>query len=134
MQRPIRFLLSKDGQGHMRGVYVVADTLREAGFEVILGGYQPPNQIVETAIQEDADIIGYRFMEAAPSVLIPILLKKMKEKGIQGTPVVVGGIIPEDDEVLIRKLGVKDVFHPFTPLDKIVESIRKIGEGIASRN
>ena len=133
MGRPIRFLLSRDDYGHTRGYLIVATTLREAGIEVILGGEQTPRQVVETAVQEDADIIGYRIMHGAPKVLVPLLFEKMKEKGIGDTPVVIGGIVPEEEEALIREMGVKDVFHPFTPLDNIVKRIKKIGEGIPSK-
>lgn len=128
MERPIRFLLVRDDGLHQRGYWVVASVLRKAGIEVILGGTQMPREIVETAIQEDVDIIGYRVMQGAPKVLVPILFEKMKEKGIEDTPVVVGGIIPEKDEALLKELGVREVFHPFTPLDTIVKSVGKIGK------
>jgi methylmalonyl-CoA mutase C-terminal domain/subunit len=131
MERPIRFLLSRDDFYHQRGYWVIASALREAGIEVILSGQQIPREIVETAIQEDVDIIGYRIMQGAPKVLIPILFQKMKEKGIEDTPVVVGGIVPEKDEALLKELGVREVFHPLTPLDRIVESIKAIGKRVA---
>ncbi len=132
MERPIRFLLVRD-DGHSRGYWVVASVLREAGIEVILGGMQIPREIVETAIQEDVDIIGYRIMQGAPKVLVPILFEKMKEKGMEDTAVIVGGIIPEKDEALLRELGVKEVFHPFTPLDSIVANVRQIGAEVSAK-
>lgn len=132
MERPIRFLLVRD-DGHTRGYWLVASVLREAGIEVILGGMQIPREIVETAIQEDVDVIGYRIMQGAPKVLVPLLFEKMKEKGIADTPVVVGGIVPEKDEALLRELGVMEVFHPFTPLDSIVKNIKKMGEDTSSK-
>jgi methylmalonyl-CoA mutase C-terminal domain/subunit len=126
MEKMIRFLLSRDDWYHQRGYWVLASALRNAGIEVILGGIQTPQDIVQTAIQEDADIIGYRIMDAAPKILIPILFDKMKEKGVQDIPVVVGGIIPEKDEILIKEVGVKEVFHPYTPLEMVVGRARAI--------
>ena len=126
MEQKIRFLLSRDDWYHQRGYWVVASALRDAGIEVILGGIQIPVEIVQTAIQEDVDIIGYRIMDAAPDILIRALFEKMKEKGIENIPVVVGGIVSDKDEVLIRKIGVKEVFHPLTPLGTMVKRIKDI--------
>ena len=130
MERAKRLLLSRDDFLHTRGYWLVATLLREAGFEVILGGEQIPREVVDTAIQEDADIIGYHIMQGAPKVLIPILFEKMREKGIEDRPVVIGGIVPKKDEVLIKSLGVKEVFHPLTPMDDLVACIKEIVEGI----
>lgn len=126
MEQRIRFLLSRDDWYHQRGYWVLASALRNAGTEVVLGGIQTPKDLVETAIQEDVDIIGYRIMDAAPKIIIPILFEKMKEKGIQDIPVVVGGIIPKKDEILIKETGVKEVFHPYSPLEMVVERVRTI--------
>ena len=126
MSQNIRFLLSRDDYYHQRGYWVLAAAFRNAGIEVILGGIQTPRDIVETAIQEDADIIGYRIMDADPNILISILFEKMKEKGIEHIPVVVGGIVPKKDEAIIRKKGVKDVFHPYSPLEVVVEHVKAI--------
>ena len=126
MEQKIRVLLSRDDFYHQRGYWVVAKALRNAGIEVILGGIQTPQDIVETAIQEDVDVIGYRIMDAAPNILIPILFERMKEKGIEDIPVVVGGIVPKNDETLMKKMGVKEIFHPFTPLETMLERIRVI--------
>ena len=65
-------------------------------------------------------------MDAAPKIIIPILFEKMKEKGIQDIPLVVGGIIPKKDEFIIKKAGVKEVFHPYSPLETVVERVRTI--------
>ncbi len=111
---------------HQRGYWVITNALRDAGIEVVLGGIQTPSAIVETAIQEDVDIIGYRIMQGAPKVLVPLLFEKMKAREIDDLPVVVGGIIPKKDEELILELGVKQVIHPYTPLNSIVETINKI--------
>ena len=127
MGHSLKFLLSRDDWYHQRGYWVVTNSLRNAGLEVVLGGIQTPAEIVETAAQEDVDVIGYRIMEGSPKVIIPILLDKMKKRGIGDIPVVVGGIVPEKDEHLIKELGVKEVFHPLTPLEAIVERVKAIG-------
>ena len=96
----IRVIIAKPGlDGHDRGAKVVARALRDAGMEVIYTGLrQTPEMIVEAALQEDVDIIGYRIMDAAPKVLIPILFEQMTAEGILHIPVVVGGIIPQAEE------------------------------------
>ena len=126
MEQRIRFLLSRDDWYHQRGYWVLATALRDAGLEVLLGGIQTPEEIVQTAIQENVDIIGYRIMDAAPKILIPILFEQMKAENIQDIPVVVGGIIPQAEEKIIKDIGVKEVFHPFNPLEVIVERIREL--------
>jgi methylmalonyl-CoA mutase C-terminal domain/subunit len=126
MESRIRLLLSRDDWYHQRGYWVLATAFRDAGLEVLLGGIQTPEEIVQTAIQEDVDIIGYRMMDAAPKVLIPILFDQMKAEGILNIPVVVGGIIPKAEEKAIKEIGVKAVFHPFSPLATIVDRIREL--------
>jgi len=126
MEQPIRFLLSRDDYYHQRGYWVLASALRDAGIEVLLGGIQTPEEMVQTAVQEDIDIIGYRIMDAAPKILIPILFDTMKTEQIQDIPVVVGGIVPKSEEVIIKALGVKEVFHPYSPLETIVQRIKEI--------
>ena len=123
-KKTIRFLLSRDDWYHQRGYWVIAKTLRNAGIEVVLGGTQTPEDVVHTAIQEGVDIIGYRIMDAAPKIVVPILLEKMKQEGAQDIPVVVGGIVPKKEEKLIREMGIKEVFHPYSPLESVVERIR----------
>ncbi len=131
MDQTIRFLLSRDDWYHQRGYWVLASALKNGGIEVVLGGIQTPEEMVQTAIQEHVDIMGYRIMDAAPKILIPILFDHMKQQGAEDIPVVVGGIIPKKDETLIKELGVREVFHPFTPLDGMIERVRAIA--IASR-
>jgi methylmalonyl-CoA mutase C-terminal domain/subunit len=126
MEQRIRILLSRDDWYHQRGYWVLATAFRDAGLEVLLGGIQTPEEIVQTAIQEDADIIGYRIMDAAPKVLIPILFDQMKAEGILNVPVVVGGIIPQAEEKIIKEIGVSAVFHPFSPLETITDRIKEL--------
>ncbi len=107
---------------------MLASALRDAGLEVILGGIQIPAEMVQTAIHEDVDIIGYRIMDAAPKILIPMLFDEMNQNGIEDIPVVVGGIIPKKDECIIKEMGVKAVFHPYNPLAMIMDRVGDIVE------
>jgi methylmalonyl-CoA mutase C-terminal domain/subunit len=122
----IRFLLSRDDWYHQRGYWVVAKILSDAGVEVILGGIQTPEEIVQTAIHEDADIIGYRLMDASPRVVCEILFDELKKRSVEQIPVVVGGIVSEKDEKLIREMGVKEVFRPFDSFEKIQERVKAL--------
>jgi methylmalonyl-CoA mutase C-terminal domain/subunit len=133
MGQQMRFLLSRDDWYHQRGYWVLAKALRNAGLEVVLGGVQTPKEVVHTAVQECVDVIGYRIMDAAPRILISILFEEMRERGVSDLPVVVGGIIPRKDELLIRELGVKEVFHPFTPLDSIIDRLNSIASQASKR-
>lgn len=133
MERPIKFLLSRDDLTHQRGYWIIATALREAGIEVVLGGVQIPQEIAETAIQEDVDIIGYRIMQGSPRVLVPSLFEEMRQRAMDDVEVVVGGIVSEKDEALLKELGVKEVFHPLTPLQQIVDRIKGIGGSAPSK-
>ncbi len=116
----IRFLLVADSPGHTTGYYVVARALREAGVEVILGGDAQPEQIVETAIQEDADWIGYRIMDREPLVVVSRLMEVLAERDQMHVRVVLGGIIARSDIERLKQLGVEAVFRPGSSLDDIV--------------
>jgi len=126
MPRNLRFLLSRDDWYHQRGYWVLAKALGNAGIEVVLGGIQTPSGIVPIAVQEDVDIIGYRIMNGDPTILVSLLLHEMKNQGIDKTPVVVGGIIPQKDERILKSLGIKEVFHPYTTIETIVHTIKGI--------
>ncbi len=121
--RPIRFLLVADSPGHTTGYYIVARALREAGVEVILGGFAQPEEIVETAIQEDVEFIGYRIMDREPIVLVSRLRELLDDRGQRATRVVVGGIVARRDIPQLRELGVEAVFRPGSSLDEIVAHI-----------
>ena len=124
-QRP-RVLLVEDGIGHSTGYHVVARGLVQAGIEVILGGYLVPREIVEAAIQESADCIGYRIMDGAPDILVMNLYTHMKERAIQDLPVIVGGIIPSELHGVLKKLGVRGIFPPGSRIEDISDFIKKI--------
>jgi len=129
----IRFLLSRDDWYHQRGYWVVARILSDAGVEVILGGIQTPEEIVQTAVHEDADIIGYRLMDASPPVVCEILFDELRKRGLEEIPVVVGGIVSEKDEKLIKEMGVKEVFRPFDSFEKIQERVKALVQKTGKR-
>lgn len=119
----IKFLLTKIGiDGHDRGVKVITFGLRNAGMEVIYTGpWQKVESVVNTAIQEDVDIIGVSTL-GGDYLLMPELINQLNKKGVN-IPVVIGGIIPGDVEEEMKNYGVADVFHPGTSIEKIVQRI-----------
>ena len=126
MARKIRVVIAKPGlDGHDRGAKIIARALRDAGMEVIYTGlHQTPEQIVETAIQEDADAVGISILSGAHMTLVPRILDGLKENGVDDVLVLVGGTIPDDDAAELKKLGVTGVFGPGAPTGEIVDFIR----------
>ncbi len=126
MKRPIRVVVAKAGlDGHDRGAKVVARALRDAGMEVIYTGvHQTPEQVVETALQEDADAIGLSLLSGAHNYLFPRIAGLMKEKGMDDVLLFGGGIIPEVDVAGLRASGVERVFPPGSSLDEITTYVR----------
>jgi isobutyryl-CoA mutase small subunit len=122
----IRVVIAKPGlDGHDRGAKIIARALRDAGMEVIYTGlHQTPEQIVETAIQEDADAVGISILSGAHMTLVPRILEGLKESGAEDVLVVVGGTIPGDDADELRSLGVAEVFTPGAPTSDIVDFLR----------
>ncbi len=125
---PIRVLIAKPGlDGHDRGAKVVARALRDAGMEVIYAGLrQTPEAIVESAIEEDVDLIGLSILSGAHMVLFPRVLKLLKQREAADVPVFAGGIIPDEDAKRLRRAGVKAIFGPGASLTEIVETARSI--------
>ena len=121
MQRPYRVVVAKPGlDGHDRGARVIARALREAGFEVIYTGlHQTPEQIAETAIQEDADAVGLSILSGAHMTLFPRILGELDERGAGDILVFAGGIIPEADIPQLTGAGVARIFTPGAPLGEI---------------
>jgi methylmalonyl-CoA mutase C-terminal domain/subunit len=121
--RKIRVVIAKPGlDGHDRGAKIIARALRDAGMEVIYTGlHQTPEQIVETAIQEDADAVGISILSGAHMTLVPRILALLKEQGAEDLLVVVGGTIPGDDVTELTKQGVAAVFTPGAPTSEIVD-------------
>jgi methylmalonyl-CoA mutase C-terminal domain/subunit len=120
---PIRVVIAKPGlDGHDRGAKVVARALRDAGVEVVYTGlHQMPEQIVATAIQEDADGIGMSILSGAHMTLCPKVVELLKEKDAADIKVFVGGIIPEADIQSLLDAGIAAVFTPGTPTQEIVD-------------
>jgi methylmalonyl-CoA mutase C-terminal domain/subunit len=125
--KPIRIVMAKVGlDGHDRGVKVVARALRDAGYEVIYTGLrQTPEMVVDAALQEDAQVIGLSLHSGAHMTLFPAVVEELKKKNATDIVVFGGGIIPEDDIVELKKLGVAELFTPGTPLQDIVDWLKK---------
>src|SRR5205823_7226896 len=126
-ERKIRVVVAKPGlDGHDRGAKIVARALRDAGFEVIYTGlHQTPEQIVTTAVQEDADAIGLSVLSGAHNYLFKRVLELLKEKGADDVVVFGGGIIPPEDIAALKTLGVKELFTPGTSTQDIVRFVRQ---------
>ena len=124
--RPIRVVIAKPGlDGHDRGAKIIARALRDAGMEVIYTGlHQTPEQIVETAIQEDADAVGVSVLSGAHMTLVPRILDGLRANGVEDVVVVVGGTIPAEDAAALRAAGVAEVFTPGAPTSAIVDFLR----------
>jgi methylmalonyl-CoA mutase C-terminal domain/subunit len=124
-RRKIRVLIAKPGlDSHDRGAKVVARALRDAGMEVIYTGLrQTPEQIAETALQEDVDVIGLSILSGAHKTLFPRIIKLLKEQDLTDVMVFAGGIIPEEDMAEMKKLGIKEIFGPGTPTETIIRYV-----------
>ena len=120
-----RVLVAKVGlDGHDRGVKVVARILRDAGFEVIYTGlFQTPDTVAAAAVDEDADVIGLSMLSGAHMTLAPAVVAKVRERGAD-IPVVVGGIVPDNDVAELKALGVAGVLTPGASSDAVVQAIR----------
>lgn len=126
-ERKIKVIIAKPGlDGHDRGAKVLARILAEAGMEVVYTGLrQTPEMIVETALQEDADVIGISSLSGVHMYFFPRILELLREKGINDVMIIGGGIIPQDDAEELKKFGVSEIFGPGTPTNQIVEFIKK---------
>lgn len=125
----IRVLIGKAGlDGHDRGAKVIARACRDAGFEVVYTGlHQTPEMIVNTAVQEDVDVVGLSILSGAHNFLVPEVIKGLKAQGMKAGEdilILIGGIIPESDFAALKKAGVNMVFTPGTSIDSIVTYIR----------
>ncbi|HTX73994.1 MAG TPA: cobalamin B12-binding domain-containing protein [Rectinemataceae bacterium] len=126
MERKIRVLVAKPGlDGHDRGAKVIARALRDDGMEVIYTGLrQTPEQIVQAAIQEDADVIALSILSGAHNHLFPRVTELLAAKGVSDVLVIGGGVIPEDDYEFLKSRGVAAVFGPGTPTKSTIDFIR----------
>jgi len=126
VERRIRVVIAKPGlDGHDRGAKIIARALRDAGMEVIYTGlHQTPEQIVETAIQEDADAVGLSILSGAHMTLVPKIVEGLRGRDADDVLVVVGGTIPDDDAAELQASGVAAVFTPGAPTSEIVDFLR----------
>ncbi|MGB1241863.1 MAG: cobalamin B12-binding domain-containing protein [Chitinophagales bacterium] len=125
LQRPIRVLVAKVGlDGHDRGAKVIATAFRDAGMEVIYTGLrQTPQMVVNAALQEDVDVIGISILSGAHMTVFPKVLNLMKEQEMDDVLLTGGGIIPEEDMLQLKEMGVGGLFPPGTKMSDIVEYI-----------
>ena len=133
-ERKIRVVIAKPGlDGHDRGAKVIARALRDAGMEVIYTGLrQTPEQIVEAALQEDADVVGVSILSGAHNHICPRLMELLKAKGMDDVLVVVGGIIPDVDMPTLNALGIEGIFQPGTPMQAIIDFIEGHVRGVSA--
>ena len=126
-ERKIRILIAKPGlDGHDRGAKIIARALKDAGFEVIYTGlHQTPEQIVNTALQEDVDAIGLSSLAGAVDALFPRVMELLKEKGADDIVVWGGGIIPQEDIPKLKECGIKEIFLPGSKVEDTVEWVKK---------
>lgn len=131
MGQPIRVLLAKVGlDGHDRGVKVVARALRDAGMDVVYTGlHRTPEEVVDAAVQEDVDVLGVSLLSGVQLTVFPKIFRLLKEKGADDMIVVAGGVMPDEDVVELKKMGVKEVMLQDTPPQSIVDTLnRLVGE------
>src|ERR1044072_6754357 len=126
MNERLRVLVAKPGlDGHDRGAKVIARAFRDAGFEVIYTGLrQTPEQIVNAALQEDADVIGLSVLSGAHMTLCPRITELMKKEGLDDVLVLVGGVLPDQDVPKLKEWGVSEVFQPGASTEEIIEYVR----------
>ena len=130
MKRPIRVLVAKVGlDGHDRGAKIIASFLRDAGMEVIYTGLrQTPEMVVNSALQEDVDVIGISILSGAHNTVFPKIINLMKEKAMNDVLLTGGGIIPESDMKKLSEIGVGRLFPPVTDTSQIVTYIKEYVE------
>jgi methylmalonyl-CoA mutase C-terminal domain/subunit len=126
-ERPVRCLVAKVGlDGHDRGAHVIARAFRDAGFEVVYSGlHRAPEEIVQAAVQEDVDVLGISILSGAHNTLVPKVIDGLEAySALDDTLVIVGGIVPDDDEDALKAAGVAEVFGPGTPMSETVDFVR----------
>jgi methylmalonyl-CoA mutase C-terminal domain/subunit len=128
MNPPIRVLLAKVGlDGHDRGVKVVARTLRDAGMDVIYSGlHRTPDEVVTTAIQEDVDVLGVSLLSGVQMTVFPKIFRLLGERQANDIIVVAGGVMPDEDVVELKKMGVAEVLLQDTPPQAIVDTLTRL--------
>jgi len=124
----IRVVIAKVGlDGHDRGVKIVARTLRDAGMDVIYTGlHRTPDEVVEAAVQEDADVTGVSILSGAHMTVFPRIMEALRQRGADDILVVGGGVIPDEDLPKLKAVGVREIMLQDTPPESIVAMIRRI--------
>ena len=135
MAQRIRVLLAKVGlDGHDRGVKVVARTLRDAGMDVVYSGlHRSPEEVVSAAVQEDVDVLGVSLLSGVQMTVFPKIFALLKEKGADDMIVVAGGVMPDEDVVALKQMGVAEVLLQDTPPQAIVETLTRLVEQRGAR-
>jgi len=124
----LRVLVAKLGlDGHDRGAKIIARMLRDNGMEIIYTGIrQTPSMVTRAALEEDVDLIGISILSGAHMDLIPVLFEELENNGASDIPVIVGGIIPDQDRINLLEMGVAEVFGPGTSSEEIIKFVRDI--------
>ena len=129
MERTLRVVMAKLGLDiHWRGVYLVSQFLKDAGMEVIYIGNKFPEQIVEAAIEEDADVVGISSLSGNHLTLGPKVVNLLREQGMDTVKVFMGGVIPPNHIPLLKERGIHEVFGPDTPMQTIIDGINSAVE------
>jgi len=125
--KKVRILIAKPGlDGHDRGALMISRVLRDEGFEVVYTGiHQTPEMIVQAAIQEGVDAIGISILSGAHMSIFPKVIELMKAENINEITLFGGGIIPEEEKLVLKDLGVREIFGPGTPTAEIIKAIRE---------
>jgi methylmalonyl-CoA mutase cobalamin-binding domain/chain len=124
----IRVLLAKVGlDGHDRGVRVVARCLRDAGMDVIYTGlHRTPEEVVDAAVQEDVDVLGVSLLSGAHMTIFPRIIDRLKVRGVDDMILVGGGVMPDEDVVALKRMGVAEILLQDTAPSTIVEAVRRL--------
>ena len=128
MSDTIRVLLAKVGlDGHDRGVRVVARCLRDAGMDVIYTGlHRTPEEVVDAAVQEDVDVLGVSLLSGAHMTIFPRIIDRLKVRGVDDMILVGGGVMPDEDVLALKRMGVAEILLQDTPPSTIVEAVRRL--------
>ena len=128
MERKIRVLIAIAGlDSHSRGAMVVAEALRDAGMEVVYTGlHQSPEEIVKSAIQESVDVIGVSMHSGTQLTIMPKIMNLLRENEANDIPVILGGVVPKEDILALKEIGVREVFGVGTDTRKIIQFIKDI--------
>ncbi len=135
MSAPIRVLLAKVGlDGHDRGVKVVARTLRDAGMDVVYTGlHRTPEEVVTAAVQEDVDVLGVSLLSGVQMTVFPKIFALLKEKKVEDMIVIAGGVMPDEDVVELKKMGVAEVLLQDTPPQQIIDTLTALVKARGAR-